>query len=70
MKKKRKLPRFEDLTPEEYQKLTSELKSELERLENRNEQMQNEISDLSARKAYLEEISEQNERLLKSKKLL
>lgn len=70
MKKKRKLPRFEDLTPEEYQKLTSELKSELERLENRNEQMQNEISDLSARKAYLEEISEQNERLLKGKKLL
>lgn len=70
MKKKRKLPRFKDLTPEEYQKLTSELKSELERLENRNEQMQNEISDLSARKAYLEEISEQNERLLKGKKLL
>lgn len=70
MKKKRKLPRFEDLTPEEYQKVTSELKSELERLENRNEQMQDEISDLSARKAYLEEISEQNERLLKGKKLL
>lgn len=70
MKKKRKLPRFEDLTPEEYQKVTSELKSELERLENRNEQMQSEISDLSARKAYLEEISEQNERLLKGKKLL
>lgn len=70
MKKKRKLPRFEDLTPEEYQKLTSELKSEMERLETRNEQMQDEISDLSARKAYLEEISEQNERLLKGKKLL
>lgn len=70
MKKKRKLPRFEDLTPEEYQKVMSELKSELERLESRNEQMQNEISDLSARKAYLEEISEQNERLLKGKKLL
>ena len=70
MKKKRKLPRFKDLTPEEYQKVMEGLKGEVERLQNENEQLQNELSDLSARKAFLDEIKEQNERLLKGKNLL
>ncbi|TQM51268.1 hypothetical protein BDE36_3547 [Arcticibacter tournemirensis] len=70
MKKKRKLPRFKDLTPEEYQKVMEGLKGEIDYLKNENEQLQNELSDLSARKAFLNEIDEQNERLLRGKNLL
>lgn len=70
MKKKGKLPRFKDLTPEEYQKVMEGLKGEIDYLKNENEQLQNELSDLSARKAFLNEIDEQNERLLRGKNLL
>lgn len=70
MKKKRKLPRFKDLTPEEYQKVMEGLKGEIDYLKNENEQLQNELSNLSARKAFLNEIDEQNERLLRGKNLL
>jgi hypothetical protein len=70
MKKKRNLPRFKDLTPEEYQKFMEGLKAEAERLEEENKQLKNELAELSARKAFLDETKKQNERILRGKNLL
>lgn len=70
MKKKRNLPRFKDLTPEEYQKFMEGLKAEAERLEEESKQLKNELAELSARKAFLDETKKQNERILRGKNLL
>lgn len=58
--KKRKIPRYEDLTAEEYQAFTDELKEEIKQLEEESETLQNDLAELSLRKAYLDKIKEQN----------
>ena len=70
MNKKEKIPGFEGLTEEEYYAIVAKLKQQISQLEIEHEQNQKTIAGLSARKAYLDEIKEENDRFFKRKSLL
>jgi hypothetical protein len=52
-----KIPDFQGLTKEEYEAMVSTLKQRIEQLEAGRKEDENELADLSARKAYLDEIN-------------
>lgn len=52
-----KIPDFQGLTKEEYEALVSNLQQRIEQLEAGRKEDENELADLSARKAYLDEIN-------------
>ena len=70
MNKKEKIPGFEGLTEEEYYAIVAKLKQQISQLEIEHEQNQKTIAGLSARKAYLDEIKEENDRFFRRKSLL
>ena len=53
---KRKIPEFEGLTEQEYYALVAKLKQQIEQLETEQGENQKTIAELSARKAYMEQI--------------
>lgn len=69
MKKNKKTP-YHQLSAAECLKLLEDRDRQIAELENRRLEQQKELSELSARKAFLDEINEQNERLLQGKNLL
>ena len=58
--KKRKIPRFENLTAEEYQAFTQEMEQEIKQMEEEHEARQIELAELELRIAYLDKIKQQN----------
>lgn len=70
MNKKEKIPGFEGLTEEAYYALAAKLQQQIRQLETEREQHQKTIAGLSARRAYLDEIKEENDRFFKRKSLL
>lgn len=69
MKKKKKTP-YDKLSAAECLQLLQDRDRQIAELENRRSLQQQELSDLSARKVFLDEIKEQNERILRGKNLL
>lgn len=69
VKKTKKTP-YHKLSAAECLKLLEDRDRQIAELENRRLEQQKELSELSARKAFLDEINEQNERLLQGKNLL
>lgn len=70
MNKKEKIPGFEGLTEEAYYAIVAKLKQQISQLEIEHEQNQKTIAGLSARKAYLDETEEENDRFFSRKSLL
>jgi cell division protein FtsB len=70
MKKKRAIPSYEDLNEEQFQAYVQQQQQKISQLLDERKELEKELSELSARKAYLNEISEENKRLLSRKSLL
>jgi len=69
MKKKREIPAYEDLNEEQFQAYVQQQQEKISQLLDERKELAKELSELSARKAYLDEISKENKRLLSGKKL-
>ena len=69
MKKKREIPAYEDLNEEQFQAYVQQQQQKISQLLDERKELAKELSELSARKAYLDEISKENKRLLSRKKL-
>jgi len=69
-KDKRKKNPLKGMTKEQMDALTQELKDKIVTLEAERQELVHELSGLSARKAFLDEVTEQNIRFLKGKNLL
>ena len=69
MKKKREIPAYEDLNEEQFQAYVLQQQEKISQLLDERKELAKELSELSARKAYLDEISKENKRLLSGKKL-